>query len=142
MKSQGTILKRGSGGETETFAAVAKVTGISGPGLSMKTDETTALDDTAERVEGVLLSGGEVKLDLNFVPSDTTQGPTAGLLKDWKDMVIRNFQICFADTAQSVWEFAALVTNFEPNVKSGSKLSASVTLKLDGIPTFTTAQGA
>lgn len=138
-KAQGTVLKRGDGAQPEVFSTIAKVTGIAGPGLNTKTADATALDDTAERVEGVLPSGGEVKLDLSFGPSETTHGPTGGLLKDWKDMTLRHFQLCFADAAQSVWEFTALVTNFEPSAKSGDKLTASVTLKLDGIPEFTTA---
>jgi len=50
--------------------------------------------------------------------------------------VARNFQLVFPDSAATTWQFAALVTGYEPKEPVGGKLSADIKLKLTGQPNF------
>ena len=82
---------------------------------------------------GGLLDGGEVKLELNFLPANTSQHL---LTTAMSARTKKNFKIEFPDTAHTTWTFSAFVTNFEPSAPVDGKLSASATLKITGQPTL------
>ena len=131
----GTSLKIGDGASTEVFTALAEVTGITGPGMSM--DTVDIISHTAaggwKEYAGGLLDGGEIKLELNFLPANTSQHLlTTAMAARTK----KNFKIEFPDTAHTTWTFSAFVTNFEPSAPVDGKLSASATLKITGQPTL------
>lgn len=134
----GTLLKIGDGGSPETFTTIAEVTNISGPSLSMNTVDVTSHDSTDGWREfvGGLLDGGEVTLDINFIPTDPTHSYSTGLLNDMVNRTKRNFQLVFPDAGNTTWSFTALITAFEPSAPTDDKLSASVTLKITGKPTL------
>ena len=138
ISSFGTLLKIGDGGATETFTTIAEVQDISGPSFSLDTAEVTSHSSAGGWKEyiGTLVDGGEVSFDINFLPTETTHGYSAGLLKDLVNKTVRNFQLVFPDASSTTWQFAALVTKFETSEPYGDKLSASVTLKLTGQPTL------
>lgn len=134
----GTLLKIGDGGGTEQFTAIAEVANISGPGISLDTVDVTHHGSAGGFKEyvGGLLDGGEIKAELNYIPTDATHNATAGLLKDLKNKTKRNFQLVFPDGSSTTWSFAAFVTNFEPTAPVDGKLGASVTFKITGQPTL------
>ena len=134
----GTLLKIGDGGDPETFTAIAEVSSISGPGLSLDTIDVTHHSSTAGWREfvGGLLDAGEVSFDINYLPTDATHDASTGLIKDMTDRTVRNFQLVFPDASNTTWSFSALVTGFEPSEPVDDKLAASVTLKLTGQPTL------
>ncbi len=134
----GTLFKRGDGGGTETFATVAEVVSISGPSLSMDTVDVTHMESTGTYREFIpgLKDGGEVSVTLNFLPADATQNATAGILKDYNDRVLRNFQIVFPDSGNTTWTIAGYVTAFEAETPLEDKMTASVTIKVSGEPTL------
>ena len=69
----------------------------------------------------------------NFLPDDTTQGfATTGLLKDYEDGTLRNFQLPFPDTGETLASFAAYVANIQPTAPVGSALELNVTLRITG----------
>jgi len=136
--AKGTLLKTGDGTSPEVFTTIAQVVSIGGPSLSLDPLDVTShssLEGNKEFVGG-LIDGGELTLEINFDPADATHNQAAGLLKLLKDRTIRNFELVFSDTASTKWTIPALVTGFEPGAPVDGKLSASVTLKVSGVPTL------
>lgn len=92
---------------------------------------TVTFGRTREHV-GTLLDGGELSLDLNFVPTNTQQNGTAGLILDMKNRTKRNFQIVAPDS--TVITFSAFVASFKAQAPVDGILKASVGLKVTGMP--------
>lgn len=133
ISAHGTKLQRGDGATpTELFTDIAEVTNISGPGMSVDAVETTSHSSGGSReFIGGLLDGGEVSIDINYVPADHATLTTDFLSKD-----VRNYKIQFPSTPATTWSFKALMTNFEPSAPVDGQLTASVTLKVTGTPTL------
>lgn len=128
----GTLFKRGA-------TTIAQVSNISGPGLSLDTDDVTTHDSASgwEEVVGTILRSGEVTLDLVYDPNEATHKyASGGLLYDLASKTAQTFSIVFPSTATVTWSFSALVTGFEPSAPVDGALTASVTLKLTGAPTL------
>ena len=107
---------------------------ISGPGFSRDThDASTQTTDWAEVIPG-LKQPGEVTFGINFVPTDPSHDPSTGLIKDFVDGTLRNFRLIFPDPGTTTWQFAAYVTNFEPDAPVDGVLTASVTISINGDP--------
>lgn len=132
----GTTLKIGDGATPEVFSAIAEVTNVGGPGMSMDTVDITSHGSAGgwKEYAGGLLDGGEIKLELNFLPGNTSQQSLSTALSARSK---KNFKLVFPDTPATTWSFAAFVTNFEPSAPVDGKLGASVTLKITGQPTLT-----
>lgn len=131
----GTKLKRGGTGGT----AIAQVTNIGGPGMSVETYDVTSHDSTGKWREFVsgLKDGGEISLDLNFDPANATQKAAAGgALFDMTAGTATNYALVFPDSATTSWTFNAFVTAFEPTAPHDGKLTATCTLKITGAPTL------
>lgn len=133
ISSFGTLFKTGDGATpTETFATVAEVGDIEGPDMSLATEEVTNHGSVGgwDEFIGTILSGGEVGLPLNFIPTEATHDMSTGLQADMLNRVVRNRQIIFPDG--SGYQFAALVTGFKAKAPVKGKLSADVKLKISG----------
>ncbi|MFD3352735.1 phage tail tube protein [Streptomyces fradiae] len=129
----GTQLQRGDGGGSEVFTTIANATNISGPGLARNTIDVTSHDSPDSTMEfiGGLVDPGEVSVDINYTPAlhDT-------LVEDLYDTDPRNYRLVFPDTANTTWQFAAVLTGFEASAPYDDKLSATLTFKVSGKPTF------
>src|SRR5574343_1494898 len=118
----GTLLKRGA-------TTVVAVTSISGPGLSLDTEDVTSHDSTGawEEVVGTILRSGEVTLDLVYDPAAATHKNAAGgILADLVGRASTTYSIKFTDAAVTTWTFTALCVGFEPAAPVDGALSASV----------------
>lgn len=140
MAAYGTLLKIGDGYTPEVFTAIAEVNKIGGPGLSLEPIDITHHESPnawKEKVGG-LLDGGEVSMDVNFLPTEFTQaGDSAGsLLYAMINRLVTNFQLVWPDSGATTWEFPALVTKFEPDAPADGKLGAAITLEISGEPTI------
>ena len=124
----GTILKKGA-------TAIAEITGISGPGISRETITTTHMESTNgwQTYIGGLKDGGEVSVDVNFLPTNATQ---MAAIADLKDGSVDTYTIVWSDGSSTEWSFSALVTGIEVNADMSDKLSGSITFKVSGEPTF------
>jgi len=114
----------------------AQVTNISGPGLSLDTEDVTSHDSTGgwEEVVGTILRSGEVTLDIVYDPAHATH---TGLLTDLAARtLITTFHLVFSDDAATEWDFDAFVTGFEPTAPVDGALTATVKFKLSGDPTL------
>ena len=119
---------------------IAKVTNISGPGLSADWEDTTSHDSTAGWEEGVptILRSGEIKIDLNFDPDGVTHYNTAntGFLHAFTNKtLVTTYHLVFPNA--ETWDFAgAYVVAFEPAMPVGGKITGSVTIKPTGVVTI------
>jgi predicted secreted protein len=129
----GTKLKRGDGAGTEVFTEIADVTSLSPPGLKRETLDVTSHGSPNGYMEflGGLKDAGEVKADINYQPASHD-----ALVDDFDDTAARNYQIVFPDADATTWEFAAILTGFEPDAPYDDKLAASLTFKVTGKPTL------
>jgi hypothetical protein len=128
----GTLLKRGA-------TTVVAVTSISGPGLSLDTEDVTSHDSTEawEEVVATILRSGEVTFDIVYDPAAATHKNAAGgLLADLVSRTAQTYSLTFTDTAATVWSFSAFVTGFEPDMPADGAFTASVTMKITGKPTI------
>lgn len=124
---------------TKDGVEIAEVTHIGGPGLARDTLEATHHKSPAmwrEFIKG-LKDGGEVSLDLNFLPFNTTHNAATGILSDFNnDTTIAAWVLTFPDSGATQWAFNGIVTGFEPDEPFDDKLVASVTIKVTGQPTL------
>ena len=128
----GSLLKRGA-------TTVVAVTNISGPGLSLDTEDVTSHDSTGawEEVVATILRSGEFTADIVYDPAAATHKNAAGgLVADLVARTAQTYTITFSDTAATVWSFSAFVTGFEPSAPVDGALTASVTFKPTGQPTL------
>lgn len=134
----GTLLKVGDGGATEAFTTVYQVNDISGPTLNADLEDVSNHSTTGGWSESIptLLHGGDISFDVNYEPDQATLDASTGLINDFQDRTLRNFQLIFPDTGNTTWTFAAYVTGFEVSAPVAGKLSASVTLTISGQPTL------
>ena len=114
----------------------AQVTNISGPGLSLDTEDVTSHDSTAgwEEVVGTILRSGEITMDIIYDPVDATH---ADIIDDLEARtLITTFHLEFSDAGDTTWDFNAFVTGFEPSIPVDGALTAVVKFKLSGQPTL------
>lgn len=134
-----TKLMVGDGAGPEVFTALAYVTNISGPSLALDTEDVTTHDQATAFEEAVatILRTGDVTLDIVYDPDNATQNAgAAGILNDYENKTKRNFQIRFPSAGKVQWSFAAYVTGFSPSAPVGGALTASIGLKISGVPTL------
>jgi len=119
---------------TETFTTLGEVTNIDGPGFGMETIDTTNHSSPSAYREQVpsFKTGGEVTAELNFDPTSSSQDFTSGLLYDFENRTLRNFQIVYPTSPVETFALAAYVSGFSPSAPVDGKLSASVTLATSG----------
>ena len=90
ISSFGTLLKIGDGADPEVFTTIAEVLDISGPGLSLDTEETTNHSSPGgwEEYVGTILRSGEVTFGINYDPVGATHDASTGLIKDLTDRTL------------------------------------------------------
>ena len=134
--SYGTLLKIGDGGTPESFTTVAEVTDIKPPKISAKMEDATSHDSSGwEESIPTLLSGGEIEVKVNWLPTDSTQNETTGLMYALTNRARKNWQVVLPSTAKT-FAFAAFVQDFEGDTPLDGKLGATFTLKVTGAVTI------
>jgi predicted secreted protein len=130
----GASFKRGDGTSSESFVAIAEVNSIEGPSMSADTIDVTSLDSIGGYREFItgFRDGGEVTLEMNF-----TRDGYIIMLTDFEAGLNVNYQIVLPDTGATTFDFAGLVTALSMSVPTDDKVTASVTIKVDGQPTVT-----
>lgn len=122
------------------LATIAQVTSITGPSLSLDTEDVTTHDSTSSFEEhvGTILRSQEITCDIVYDPADDTHDATAGngLLSRLNAKTLTNFSLVFPDTASTTWAMNGYVTGFEPGSPHDGALTAAVTTKVTGVPTL------
>jgi hypothetical protein len=134
----GTLVQIGDGGSPEAFTTIAELRTISGPSLTADVIDVTVHNTATpfRRFISGLIDGGEIQIDINFVPQETTHSYSTGLLADMLNRTRRNFAIVFPDSGTTTWIIPGIITSFECSSDPADVLMASVTIKVSGPPTF------
>lgn len=133
----GASLKIGDGGSPVSYTTIAEVKDISGPEISLDTEDVTSHDSTDAWEEHIatIIRSGEVSFTINYDPSDSTHDNTDGLLNDLTNRKNdRKFRLVLPDSNNSQIDFTAIVTGFSDSVPVDGALEAEVTLKITGKP--------
>ena len=128
----GTLFKRGA-------VTIAQVTDISGPGLTLDTEDVTTHDSTGawEEVVATILRSGEVTLSIQYDPNAATHKNAAGgILADLVGRASTTYSLVFPSSPTVTWSFTAFCTGFEPTAPVDGALTADVTYKITGQPTL------
>lgn len=115
-----------------SFATIAEVISIAGPGKSAKKIDVSNMDSPGAVEEFILglISPGEVQLTLNYLPAASTHKQ---INSDFDARTKRNFKIIFPDTGASVWSFSGYYTKVEPDAPVENKLTLKVTVSVTGV---------
>jgi len=130
----GTTLTMGPSGSA---IGVAYVMGISGPGLSLDTEDVTTHDQATawEEMSPTILRSGEVSLDMAFDPAAASHKAVAsGMAYNLNQKALTDFVLTFPGSV--AWDFSAYVTGFEPSAPVDGALTATAKLKISGSPTL------
>lgn len=130
----GIQLQRGDGATpTEAFAAIAKVTNVSGPEIERETYDVTAHDsvDGWREFIGGLKDGGEVSLEVNYDPRDHDE-----LVADFEDDAPRNYKLVFPGGLGS-WTLKLVLSGFKQQAPVDDKFSGEIKYKVSGKPVIT-----
>lgn len=131
----GTLLKRGDGAVPEVFTTIAELVNVE---PSLTKDEIEGTHHTSPGTWKQFKPGlkeGEVSVEGNYLPTDPTHNRAAGLLKDFDDGTIRNYQIVFPIGGVD-WIFPGFLREFNPAAPVEGKLGLSGTFRLAGQPTL------
>jgi len=127
----------GDGSSSEAFVDVAEVLDVSGPSYGRDTidvSHATSPNKYREFIDG-FKDAGEVSLNMNF-----TQASYASFLAKLESDGLDNYKITIPDDNYSnkpTIVFAASVTGIEADFATEDKVTAAITMKVSGKPTYT-----
>lgn len=128
LVSEGTILKRGNGAESEVFAAVGEVVSMSGLGGGSPTViDVSHLGSTFRQKLLGLRDEGQVQMTLQWTGGDALH---TELWSDRAAGTLRNFIIEYPDDTEDA--FSAFVMTFESSVETDAAITVNVTLEITG----------
>lgn len=131
----GTLFQRGDDAGA-VFTTLANVTNISGPARTRETIDVTSHDSPDGWMEflGGLKDGGEISLDVNYDPSETTHD----LDDDFDDVEPRAYRIVILPDTEDehTWTISGILTALEDEFPYDDKMNRSMTIKVTGKPTL------
>lgn len=133
LETQGVQFKRGDGGNPESFTAVGKVVSFQGPGGTANVIDVTSLESTARQKLMGIADEGQFTLEVNLRTDDTQQ---MGLKNDRTSRTLRNFELILTDVGTTTLSFAGYVLGFSISGAVDDKISASITIEVDGAVTW------
>ena len=132
----GCAFKVGNGAATEVFTPLAEITSINGLDLTRTTIDVTNLDSIGGYREWIpgFRDSGTLTLAMNFTIA------TYGALKALYDSAAlsNNFEVKFADTGDTTFDFAAFIQTLGPiNVTADAQVTANCVLKVTSVVDLT-----
>lgn len=134
---QGTQLQLGSGTPAApgSYTTIAEVTKIQRSGSKMDIVDTTNMDSIGAYREKLptLLDGGDISLDCNYIPQDTTQQELQTL---FDSRTLKPWQIVLPNTL-GTWNFNAYSTQVDFDLMVDKAATFTAKLTITGKPVFT-----
>ena len=123
------------------WVAIAEVGSISGPTMTREFIDVTSLDSTGGYREFIagFRDGGTISLTMNF-----TYATYLIMKNDFESDVAQNYEIVLPDKDEdgdylySSFEFEGLVTELPLEIPTDDKVTANVTIKINGFVAFNT----
>lgn len=127
------------------WVRVAEVVSVTPPSLARDAVDATHTESPEKWREFIpgLRDGGEASIEMNFIPAGAG---TERILQSFNSDDVASCRIIFPDgdadaspITATVWEFSGFITGFAPEAPVDGKMSATVTVKISGKPTFLAA---
>lgn len=135
----GTVFLRWDDSGGADYEQLAEITSISGPSMTRDFIDVTSLDSTDGYREfiGGFRDGGTVSLTMNFTRT------TYDLMRtDFENDDAQYYEIVLNDNDATSFEFKGFVTELPLEVSTDDKVTANVTIKVDGEVTVNSGSGA
>lgn len=136
ISNLGLLLKRGDGGDPESFTTIGELVEVDPPGIANPAFEKTTQESAAREYGSTgLVEVEEFTCTINYIPTNSDHDMSTGLAADAKNGTERNYELAMPDSGPVVWSFAALVTNFKvqpSNSQSPEGLTAEITFRPTG----------
>lgn len=135
----GTLFQTGDGNSPEAWTTLGEVSNITPPNMqrdSIDASHGQSPDGWREFIAG-LKDGGELSLEMNFVPGGAGAAALMAELNLSAAAAVKNRRILFPDG--SYFEAQAFLTGFEPDAPIDDKMAATATFKISGAPVLTQA---
>ena len=132
----GSALQLGDGATSESFTSIAEIVELTPPQMSRDEIDVTShssSDGYREFIAG-LRDGGEVSFKANWLPTNSTQDGTTGLLECFNDNVNHNWRVVLPSSLITI-SFSGFLTAFEPDLPLEEQAQLSGTIKVSGKPT-------
>jgi predicted secreted protein len=125
--------------DTSTWEALAEINSISGPTKTRDFIDVTSLDSTGGYREFIagFRDGGTVTLNMNFTRSTYDK-----MNDDFEDDDAQNYEIILPDDDVTSFEFSGLVTELPLEITTDDKVTANVTIKVNGQVTVNSGSGS
>jgi len=125
--------------DTSTWEALAEINSISGPTKTRDFIDVTSLDSTGGYREFIagFRDGGTVTLNMNFTRSTYDK-----MNDDFEDDDAQNYEIILPDDDVTSFGFSGLVTELPLEITTDDKVTANVTIKVNGQVTINSGSGS
>lgn len=138
--SKGTLLEMRVNGSTTSYSAVDEVLTVSGPDGSAEDIDVTNLGSTSNSrnfVQGYI-DQGSINFSISYDPANATHASSNAISIPtfYTAGTSGQFRIKFGGSTSKIMVFTGPVRSFNPNFDVGSQITADVSVKLSGAPTF------
>lgn len=126
----------GGADSAEVFSTIDGARNITGPTFSLETIDVTHHTSASSyrKIVPSFKSGGEVSFDLIYDPAEDEH---EGLLTDFENRTLRNFQMVLPDSGNMTYGFSAYVSGAEVQAPIDNALVLAMKLGIDGAVTRT-----
>lgn len=131
LSSQGLKISRENSPGSGTFTDIAHITGHDGPGSENPEIDVTSLSSTAKEFLPGLKDNGELSVELNFDPANSSHQQISADQEASPPTVV-NWRISFPTSPIITWTFPAFVKSFSPASGVDAALTGSLTLRIAG----------
>ncbi len=134
----GSKFKMGDGATSETFTEVAEVKDITGPNLTRESIDTTSQDSAdgyREYIPG-WRDGDTITVQANWLPSNSTQDSTTGMLSHFNDNANHNYRIVTPSAVGITVSLTGHITNMPFSLPMTEQGQVEFQIKISGKPTF------
>ncbi len=131
----GSILQLGDGAVSEVFANVAEITELSFLQMSKDSIETTNHNSPSafrERIPG-MKDAGQIDVKANWLPTNSTQNGTTGILASFNDDLNHNWKIITPGSLATA-TFSGHVSDWKADLPLEEQGQLSFTIQLSGKP--------
>lgn len=133
--ANGTLLKIGDGGGSESFTTIPEVMRISGPSIRFDLLDVTSHDTAGNFREFIpgLADGDKISANINWRPSNTIHKQ---IRVDSYARTNRNFKLVFPDTSDNTVLCSTYIETVQPKADIGTPMLADLSMKVTGAPAW------
>lgn len=132
LSGHGTLISRAPTATPSVFTVIAELGDVTPPELHRNEFDAVSQQDNIDSYVMGMLRRGQLKVPLNFIPTNATHDHLTGLYKALitEPPPYEGYKLTYPDATQMV--FSGQVQSIIPRAPVDGKLSAEVTIRLSG----------